>query len=823
MQNTKKRSVLHTQKLNYLTLGFIFCIVFMMPFHSYSAGDYSDSEELRVHYVEQAKKGEIADAIVGLEALKKTYPRSESIHADLITLYTWNENHHNAIELYETNRGFNYPEYALLALAQGYRNMGNPEAALAIVDQLLKTQPENHPYLLKKAQLLVDLEEYVAAQFLLTTLAPYISTSRDFQSVANYLAESEQDWLQILANTSQKSPEISENPEFISLQIKSLKNLAAPFAAAAIGLNYPEAIGKNEKIELLIDQAALFLRWQKTAAESDEEKFYFALKALSLQLQALSFLDKTIPAELLTIRRLQEDMVVSLTDIGQAQAAIHLYANLETEREVATHAQLAYASAHLMEHQPAKAASILQDLLKNSPDNHQAKISLFYAFIESEKFEEAEGLAKQLLVDTPAMTSYTDSTAQYANPQYLDGLILSVLVKLYGGQLSDAQKAMTDIVENASANSWFRQVNGEIAQARSLPRDALGEFHIATLLDPKNNDAMAGRASSYLQLNELSEAKKIINRLSELYPRASSTQRVGEELYWVMRPDLWADFKYTYSDSPEQSGSGVVASAEIISIPINDKLRLSGHSRYAWSELIEGEESLLSYGIGTEYTNKYGNVLLLINNNETSFNEPGGRLRFFFTPDDHWSVTVDGTRFSESTPLRALYYGIYMDKLATDISYRWHESRKISLSLSSGWFSDDNNRLEGGANFRQRLIENPHFDVDGSVALYGSQNSRDNAPYYNPANDFSTKLILNADHTVYRHYTKSFIHSLTGGLGIYAQEGCDSKWVGNILYEHKYGISPVFEGRLGVDVGRNAYDGVPEPYFSLSVMIHGKF
>jgi biofilm PGA synthesis protein PgaA len=131
--------------------------------------------------------------------------------------------------------------------------------------------------------------------------------------------------------------------------------------------------------------------------------------------------------------------------------------------------------------------------------------------------------------------------------------------------------------------------------------------------------------------------------------------------------------------------------------------------------------------------------------------------------------------------------------------------------------------LEGGARITQRLIDIPRFDLDGSIDLYGSQNSRKDAPYYNPEHDFSTRLSLRAEHVLYRFYKKAVVHSLTAGWGMYDQKYYDEDWVGNIRYEHRYSGSSSVEGGAGIEVGRNVYDGQPEPFFALNFMLHAKF
>jgi biofilm PGA synthesis protein PgaA len=265
------------------------------------------------------------------------------------------------------------------------------------------------------------------------------------------------------------------------------------------------------------------------------------------------------------------------------------------------------------------------------------------------------------------------------------------------------------------------------------------------------------------------------------------------------------------------------ATGELISSPINHLFHLSFQGSYSWSELPEGEESLSRYGGGIEYIGEQLSVLALINYNDSTVEETGGVLRGNWSPDDHWSLRLQGERFSDATPLRALFYGIREDRIIGSGAYRWNESRSLYMSLSSGWFTDDNHRVEGSVSFTERLIDEPRFDLDLILDLYGSTNSRDNAPYFNPQEDLSGKGVIKAEHIIYRLYETSLSQQVTAGLGVYAQENYSTGITGKLGYELRLRYHPRIEATLGGELGQNRYDGEDEPYYKFNFLIHGKF
>jgi biofilm PGA synthesis protein PgaA len=617
---------------------------------------------------------------------------------------------------------------------------------------------------------------------------------------------------------------IQANPDEAGLQLRKsqlLIDLGAPFAAENI-LEKNRNVTDLDLVPVLSLKGVLYLRWSTTVAKNEGEKRIFALKALSYQFQAISLLKNGVGARN-QIRAIELDIVVSLSIAGLFEEAFALYDRLQVERKVPAYVSLAAANTLLQLKKPEEAVELLLQVIEEEPGNANGLSMLFYGYIESEAFREAEELAENMANERPPTRTFLDSTVQYPNYGYLDGVVLSVLAKLYSDRLAAAWDEVQKLVENAPANSWFRQVSGETALARSLPRLALKEFRTARMLDPENAHALAGEGNALIRLYDYDGAEKITEKLVDEYPLVSATEFIVEDFELTRSPQLWGDFKYTYSEGPEQFGGSVVTGAEFISSPVYDNLRLSSLFRYSWSELPEGEESLLSYGLGFEYIKKLGGIYGLVNYNESTVSAPGGRLRTSWTPDDHWTVTLDGALYSDATPLRALYYDINMDKVGGAIAYRWNEQRNLRLSLSTGFFSDDNERVEGGVDLTQRLVDIPRLDLDATVSLYSSSNTRRDAPYFNPESDFSGRLILKGGHILYRHYDTSVTHDLTLGGGIYTEEGYDSDWVGNIGYEQQYQYNKRFEGRAGVEVGRNVYDGDPEPYFSLNLMIHAKF
>lgn len=262
---------------------------------------------------------------------------------------------------------------------------------------------------------------------------------------------------------------------------------------------------------------------------------------------------------------------------------------------------------------------------------------------------------------------------------------------------------------------------------------------------------------------------------------------------------------------------------ELLSTPINDTLYLDMLHRYAWSEIIEGEETYHRYAIGLNYHPADWEFLGHITYNTSNLDEVGGMVKVIWEPDDFWRFSVQGERFSVTTPIRALFHKIRSDTLSVSSVYRWSEQRFFSLNVQGSTFTDNNDRLAGTAVLNQRLIDIPHVDIDGRIEAYASTNSLRNARYHNPEQDFSLQGALHLDHVYYRYYDKLLAQQIDVGYGFYEQKGFGTDWIGHIRYEQRYKFTPRVEMLAGIEIGRNVYDGEGEEYRLIRFMITGRF
>jgi biofilm PGA synthesis protein PgaA len=769
-----------------------------------------------------ARQGQTGKAVQILKDLHGQMPADDTITSDLIVLLSWDGQYRQAATLFEKKRSTAHPVYVRSAMVNTYRSLKQPALALKLLEELLRQNPDNAKYLIRKALLLIDLGDTEEAEQILKQVVRRIGQDKDLYLAAAYLHETQGHWFAALNDYQNTFQYLPGDNKILHKQVLALNKIRAPGLALKKNNDTPDLLNQKELARLLSARAAELLRWSMIANNNYKESRLFSLQALSLQLQALSLLIDD-QENRIQRRQILLDMVISLRNLRQMENLQVLYNALLHTGPVPDYIREALADSLLATRHPEQSREIYQQLAEKNPRNYQANLGLFYSFIEEEDFAEAYQLIDSLAAHEPKFRTFWDSKTKYPNERFLDLQVTSILARFYGDQLDEAWERIDTLAINAPKNNWLLEIRGQVSRAREWPRQALYDYHLATLLAPESFDASVGKAASLIQLHRYREARTLLEIEERLHPQEYGTKELAKQWRFSRKPTYWSDVVYSNSSGPELDGDGMLATAEVISSPIDDVWRLSAGYRYAWSEIIEGEETFQRSNLGIEYNRANWDILGYLTYNDSTLREVGGKLKLIWQPDDFWNLSLSGERFAESTPLRALYHGIRADSFSASAGYRSSEMRDMSATVTSSTFTDGNDRVEGGARFRQRFLDIPHLDIDGRVDLYASANSKTRVPYFNPEYDFSLEGSVHVDHVYHRHYDHVLAHQLDVGYGFYDQKGYSSRWIGHIRYEHRYRFSPWLEMLAGVEFGQNVYDGHAEPYRLARFMINGKF
>jgi biofilm PGA synthesis protein PgaA len=152
-------------------------------------------------------------------------------------------------------------------------------------------------------------------------------------------------------------------------------------------------------------------------------------------------------------------------------------------------------------------------------------------------------------------------------------------------------------------------------------------------------------------------------------------------------------------------------------------------NQYANARPPEGYVQRSRVSAGAEWRTPNLTVTLYPTQSAGTLARPGGGATADWRVNDQIRFDFAGELYSWDTPLRAELHGIKADEYSTKATYRWHESRSLAGSFAYLPFTDGNQRLSGGATYKERIINLPGFDLTGLAELYASHNTRRDAPY----------------------------------------------------------------------------------------------
>jgi biofilm PGA synthesis protein PgaA len=585
-----------------------------------------------------------------------------------------------------------------------------------------------------------------------------------------------------------------------------LLELRAPYAAAAQTPAAPPAIRAR--------QAASMVRWgADVPADNGQSRFAKTdaairrLENLIVETQRQSPVDRTL------LWNLERDRAVALRNRerwGDTLAAVE--ALRAAGDVIPSYVRLAEADALLALHQPERARSAYQDVLAGDKNNREARIGLFYAEIETENFAAAFANVDALASAEGPRRDTPGRSRPEPNDDWLGAQILAANARHYADMHSEAWDRLLPLAQRAPGLGYLRSALGSVAAARGWPRLAEEEVRIAASLAPEDRGIEIALADSDLRRADIESAKTRVASLMSRFPDDLSVQRLKRDITIAEMREFRLDVssRREHGTALSAPGGGSQTAARLYSFPYAGRLRAVAAAERATAYPVEGRVLRERLGAGAEYAGPDVTVEAIAWQNSGTLSKDGASLIGSWRPNDHWAIYAGAEAYSGDTPLRAQFYGITGNAVDLGGEYRWHESRSISASVRSVEFSDGNRRQSERVVFIQRLIDQPHFDLDIRPEYYASRNSKLGAPYFNPVSDQALTLALEAEHVISRHYDRSWVQRVVFAAGSYRQEGFGSGAIGSLSYEQRYRFDPTFEIRYGVEMNRRIYDGTAE-------------
>ncbi len=616
-----------------------------------------------------------------------------------------------------------------------------------------------------------------------------------------------------------------DNKDVIYLRILTVADMGAPHRAVELAKQVPNLFTTKEWYRFLSARITMNLRWSGFTPEKESERFAetdLTLKRLDNEQRFIYATGGQTNQNL--INHLRFDRISALRNRSKMRQILVEYQQLLKDKvDIPCYVLIPIGDAYLYLEQPEKSRDIYLETLKKCPNNFNARMSLFYAYIETEEWGKAFKTIDGLNAEQVEWRHSKSRKKVGENPRKLQTEMTATMARAYADRPDLAQERLEEMLNIAPANTNIRQALGTIYLWRGWPRKALEEYDITLAHEPEFIDAWISRTNALFDLARYPEVDKQIQSLAKRYPENKGVQKLQRDWDLYNRHALKIETSFTPGGTTQFGEDEWTVNTWLYSAPLKYRYKPFIHTFYNSSSFPEGSDTFKRIGTGIEYTGTEFRLGGELSQSLIGKSDKGINLWGTWLLNDYWQLGSRFESFSTNVGLRAYFQGVTAKLYQLSAQYKAHESRNVSLSLEGMNFTDGNRRISVSGSLFQRLISQPLYKLDSSLSLSTSRNTSNDVFYFSPLKDFRLSLSLNNDWIVYRRYEREFSHNLGLSISDYWQQDFGSGYTGSINYQHNWKYSNAFEISYGVSYTRAIYDGVPENAFGFSASLNWRF
>lgn len=793
----------------------------------------SNSDTQYQQALQLARDGNTEQALKELEQLVQNHPEIARYQYDYIQILSW-ANHNKDVLGQETKIDINSaPVYVLEAIAKAARNTKDFKHAEQLYRLSMSADPTRIESQIGLALVLIDQKQADPAITLLTEIAQAHPEQIEVLVALAYAYEVKKQFLtsiMLYENILTLQPGNKEATRGIIFDLT---------AAGAIPLAYEKAqankdlFSDEEWTRFNWDAAATLIRWGEATPLENKQRFDetdAAIKAVEDNIALVKTLKLEEPEVWLTRARI--DLMVALRHRVRMKDVLAQYDILQQQKiAVPAYGRSAAADAYLYLEEPEKARDLYLSIIKESPKDFDARYSLVYAYLETEQFDKAMSLAKELAKEQPAKLRFKPvGGAEYTrgNPKKTRTELTVADLSAYADRLDEAVDKLEDLYSKGSFNADIRNDLAHAYYFRGWPRRAEKHFEMALNMAPKHLGLKVGHAQIMHELKLYRKAEKETVKLFNDYPEDKSVQKqmrlLGIHNDWEFKSFNSGGLSTNPASNTNNNPKGsedISTDNYLYSPPLDYNFRMFAHQKWTTGlfpkQLIAGKPQpdlrayLRSYGLGMEYVGK--DIIATSEIHYDNFTQEHAHIGVSagvnYEFNDHWKLSAGFDSLENNISLRALADGVTATSGKLGATYRVHESRQFDLASQYTAYSDNNDRFEINGTYFERWYSGPRYKFATYLNAGYSTNSSNNVSYFNPKNDASVSLTLDHDYLTYRYYDTTFHQRLALTGGNYWQDGFGSNIIGNIQYEHRWKTHDRFELTYGASRGYTAYDGTP--------------
>ncbi|RLA23479.1 MAG: poly-beta-1,6 N-acetyl-D-glucosamine export porin PgaA [Gammaproteobacteria bacterium] len=769
----------------------------------------SESDDATYHKaLSYAKQGHYGKALTLLQPLADKHPKPNRYFYDYLSVLGWAENY-EAIVQYERDIQVKIaPRYVLKNLAFAQRQQKLFGKAQQTYQVMVRRFPKFIDAKIGLSLVLIDQNKTEQAEEVLLPLYKRHPENVDLLYAMAYLRETERKPLLALP-LYEKIVEIKPLDQIShKKRILTLNRLGASHLAYSL-IEDPSIFSKVELARIRADMAAHRTRWGSIPPLQEKDRFKetdLAIQKINENIdEARINLGENSPVTLNN----KFNQLVALRNRYRMEEVVTASNQLAADGiTIPPYAQNSVCDALLYLERPDEAEKCYLEVILAGHANVNTKVDLFYAYLENEKFSEAQQWIKKVASEQPnVIRGAGKKRVLKGNPKKTQTETVKSLRAAFADDLDLADSQFNWLHNNASYNTNLRRELANIYYWRGWPRRAQEEYDIGLHQESKNLGLRLGLPRNQLALNEYRESEQSIDQLFARYPEDKGVAK-QKKLWGIhnMR-EFRTDVSFARSSGGTFGSEGFNMDSYLFSAPLDYNYRAYLHHRFNETEFEEGDGLLNHAGIGLEYSAP--DLLLTgeLHHNRYENNRVGASVLGQYQFDDHLSSFLSLESLSRDTPLRALNQGIYAKSVSLGGQYRWHESRSAGLNLAYLDFSDGNKRESFSGFWSERWYNRYDYKLSTRIDLFSSKNSKKNTIYFNPERDFSSSIAFENDFLTWREYENSFYQRFIVSTGFYNQKNFSSGGTWALQYEHRWKARNRFELLYGTSYAKNLYDG----------------
>ena len=785
----------------------------------------SPADDLYHQALQLTKQGQYAKAIVLYERLVSQSPDNLNYRYDYILTLGWSDKNKQALQVSSKLDPDQTPSYVLEIIGKSARNEQDYELAEKMYRLALRKQPDRLQSQLGLAYVLLETGQTEESMRILSSLA-----ERNPEHIGT---------LEVLAANHQRNKEylkaLAYYQKILKLEpqhrgakqglVRMAALLGAPHLAMEIIEKNPDLVNDNELSRIRQDRIDLAIRWGRSRHPENYLRYGdtdVALKEFQTLSERLNNKEKMNSVQ---AHRIKTDMLLGLLDRHRTKECVLLYESLIEEKAViADYGLMSAARAYQAEGQAERSRDIYLQVLRKKPDSFEARLGLFYAYIDIAEYEQALALVNELSASEVEWIGGKDSPNRQENKDKFVANVAQALGLAWTDNLSDAQRRFDALVSEAPFNAGLRADRAYSYLWRGWPKAALQEFQLAHDIDSEDLTSALGEFEALLASRDYQRAESVLHDLVRNYPDETGVIRQQRNWFVHNERELYMNVYGGNSYPGVQGSKNLKLDAWQYASPVDHNYRFFAHQVGEYGKFFEGSETYGRLGAGVEYRSPNWLALAELSTGPGDYSALGIGLATTWMPDDYWATTLEMNSYSNDIPLRGrLNEGIEGADISLGVVYRFHELRNLFARVQAIDMSDGNERLSMSAGLFQRLKSTPDYKLDVNLGLYGSSNSRIDAPYFNPSSDLSVSVLFMNEWLLSRNIKRDFLHRIGAGAGVYNQQGYGSDGLWSISYEHEWVVGDELVLRYGIVHGSHPYDGIQENRNVLTLMMDWKF